>query len=166
MRSTKETPNFPYTLSNICYIEISKDGDISQIPHSKDEIFSAYTKAKSGAVNIYAVWPGQYRSDLFIVDDLDLFAGAYGITTSNTHLHDVEYKISEFDDGKSQYANVDMEFKCGCALDFNNIKSIANDLKQQYGLEMATSTGFGCHQDVISGKTVYSIRVRRSSIKK
>ena len=166
MRSTKETPDFPYALNNICYIETAKDGSVSQIQHSKDGILSAYTKAKSGEVDIYAVWPGKYRSDLFIVDDLDSFAGAYGITTDNAHMHDVEYKISEFDDGKSQFANVDIEFKCGCTLDFNNIKSIANDLKKQFGLEMTTSTGFGCHHDFINGKTVYSIRVRRSSIKK
>ena len=32
MRSAKEN-NFPYKMSTICYFEVDKDGNVSQVPH-------------------------------------------------------------------------------------------------------------------------------------
>lgn len=164
MRNTKSTENFPYESKQVCYIEVSKDGSVTQIHCTKEEIRASYQRIVNDAATLYAVWPGQYRSDLFIVDDLNVLADAYGIERENSHLHNIEYKISEFDDGKSLYAYVDIVFKCGCKLDFNNIKALANDLNKQYGWIMATSSGFGCSYCPQTNKTVYSIRVRRSSM--
>jgi len=54
-------------------MELTNDGDIKQLS-TKNEKFQAYLNAKAGVSKILAVWPGQWRSDLFIVDDLDSFA--------------------------------------------------------------------------------------------
>ena len=35
---------------------------------------SAYINAQAGISKILAVWPGRWRSDLFIIDDLDAFS--------------------------------------------------------------------------------------------
>ncbi len=83
MRSAKESGKFPYGMSTICYFEVDKHGNISQVPHgNKSErliALEAYQRAIDGTTTLYAVWPGNWRSDLFIIDDLDAFAKALGL---------------------------------------------------------------------------------------
>lgn len=73
MRSAKETGCFPYRSKLVCYMELSNDGNIKQLS-SQNEKIQAYLNAKAGTSKILAVWPGQWRSDLFIIDDLESFA--------------------------------------------------------------------------------------------
>lgn len=73
MRSAKETGCFPYRSKLVCYMELTNDGSIKQLS-TKSEKIQAYLNAKAGISKILAVWPGQWRSDLFIIDDLDSFA--------------------------------------------------------------------------------------------
>ena len=73
MRSAKETGCFPYRSKLVCYMELTNDGNIKQLSN-KNEKLEAYLNAKAGNSQILAVWPGQWRSDLFIIDDLDSFA--------------------------------------------------------------------------------------------
>ena len=73
MRSAKEAGCFPYRSKLVCYMELTNDGDIKQLSH-KNEKMEAYLNAKAGNSRILAVWPGQWRSDLFLIDDLDSFA--------------------------------------------------------------------------------------------
>lgn len=73
MRSAKETGCFPYRSKVVCYMELSNDGNIKQLS-TKNEKLEAYLNAKAGISKLLAVWPGQWRSDLFIIDDLDSFA--------------------------------------------------------------------------------------------
>jgi len=40
------------------------------------ELRAAIPKAKTGEVALLAVWTGQYRSDIFYVDDIDALAAA------------------------------------------------------------------------------------------
>ena len=72
MRSAKETGCFPYRSKLVCYMELSNEGDIKQLS-TRDAKFQAYLNYKAGVSKILAVWPGQWRSDLFIVDELDSF---------------------------------------------------------------------------------------------
>lgn len=72
MRSAKESGCFPYYNSLICYMEVFPDGTINQL-QSKTDRLAAYLNAKSNKSKIYAVWPGKWRSDLFLIDDLDAF---------------------------------------------------------------------------------------------
>ena len=78
MKSARETDNFPYQMSTVCYFIVDKKGKVSQIPHKnksdKPRVLEAYKTVLDGNAQIYAVWPGNWRSDLFIIDDLDIFA--------------------------------------------------------------------------------------------
>lgn len=86
MRSSKETEGFPYKLSVMCYFEVDKKGNVNHIPHKNkcdiDGVIEAFKRADKGLTKIYAVWPGNWRSDLFIIDDLEKFAEAFGIFTT------------------------------------------------------------------------------------
>ena len=79
MRSAKESEYFPYLSKLVCYIEVYKDGQVQQVPNSKTGISKAYDNVKNGNTVLYAVWPGNWRSDLFIIDDPDALAEAFGI---------------------------------------------------------------------------------------
>ena len=73
MRSAKETGCFPYRSKVVCYMELTSDGKIKQLSTTNEKL-EAYLNAKSGVSQILAVWPGKWRSDLFIIDDLESFA--------------------------------------------------------------------------------------------
>ena len=73
MRSAKETGCFPYGSGQVCYMEVSPDGAVTQLS-TVGEKRSAYINAQAGISKIFAVWPGRWRSDFFIIDDLDAFS--------------------------------------------------------------------------------------------
>ncbi len=83
MRSAKEVENFPYQAGTICYIEVDKNGNVSQVHHKNKSdlpnVLAAYQRAVNKTSVLYAVWPGNWRSDLFIIDDLDIFAKKFGL---------------------------------------------------------------------------------------
>lgn len=78
MRSAKETGCFPYSCGQVCYMEVSPDGAVTQLS-TVGEKHSAYINAQAGVSKILAVWPGRWRSDLFIIDDLDAFSEKQGL---------------------------------------------------------------------------------------
>lgn len=77
MRSSKEAGNFPYCMKTICYFEVDKNGKVSQVHHKnksdRQQVLEAYQRAVDQVTTLYAVWPGSWSSDLFIIDDLDSF---------------------------------------------------------------------------------------------
>src|SRR4051812_5595208 len=85
---------FPYTLGTLCYIEIAEDGTVS---HCTDA--GTYERARSGKSRLFAVWPGEWASHLFTIDDLDEYARAHGLihdqerTGLADHEHVVRWKI-------------------------------------------------------------------------
>lgn len=160
MRSAKEQEIFPYDLKTTCYILVYKNADVVHIQHTKTELAKAYEEVNSGKAVLYAVWPGNWRSDLFIIDDLNAFADAVGISRKNEHKHIIDWEISDVDDGVSRYAWIDCKFKCGCSLFEIGIKKFANDMKEQKGWIIATSKGWGSHGDV------FTVPVTRVSLKK
>lgn len=82
MRTAKDVEFFPYTSKTNCYILVEKD-KVEQIVHYRkcdiQEVINAYRKVKDGNAKLYCVWPGNYRSDLFIIDDIEAFAEAFDI---------------------------------------------------------------------------------------
>jgi hypothetical protein len=84
MRSAKESDNFPYRMSTMCYFEVNKNGNVTQIPHKNKSdramVLEAYQRALSKSTVLYAVWLGKWRSDLFIIDDLETFAKEFDLT--------------------------------------------------------------------------------------
>ncbi|MBS4784544.1 MAG: hypothetical protein KH009_00355 [Clostridiales bacterium] len=82
MRSAAATENFPYRMSTVCYIEVEPNGQVSQVPHKNKSdlpgVKRAWERAVNGESALYAVWPGQWSSDLFAIDDLERFAEEFG----------------------------------------------------------------------------------------
>ena len=72
MRSSTEAGCFPYGSKLVCFMELFPNGELNQL-WNKQEKLHAYIRASTGESKIVAVWPGQWRSDLFIIDDLDSF---------------------------------------------------------------------------------------------
>ena len=160
MRSAKEQEYFPYDSKTTCYILIGKNGEVNQVSHTIKELQEAYNAVKNDSATLYAVWPGQWRSDLFIIDDINLFADAHGIQREDSHIHDIEWKISDYDDGVSRYAHVECKFNCNCSFMKMGIKKFANDMRKQKGWVVATSKGWGCHGNI------FTIEVSRPSLKR
>ncbi|MBV8933657.1 MAG: hypothetical protein JOZ47_04185 [Kutzneria sp.] len=156
--------DFPYTLSTVCYIEVSSGGTVT---FGRDA--GTYERARSGASRLYAVWPGQYRSDLFVIDDLDDYARAFGIvhderrTGLADHEHRVRWSISPYETNPNgSYVSVEVRFDCGCEI--KDLAAFAKHMREQKGWAVATSTGFsgGWSQD--DGHR-FSVRVRRTSLR-
>lgn len=76
-RSAKECDVFPYTSKYVCYIAISKDGEINQVGKRPADRKAALLDAQLGKIRLFCVWPGQWSSDLFEIDDLSLMEKAY-----------------------------------------------------------------------------------------
>jgi len=78
MRSAKETGCFPYRSKLVCFMELSEDGEIHQLIDIGDKR-KAYYNAIDGKSRILAVWPGNWRSDLFIIDDLSEYGASLNL---------------------------------------------------------------------------------------
>ncbi|MGR7942911.1 hypothetical protein ACU063_00420 [Paenibacillus sp. M.A.Huq-81] len=81
MRSAKSVDNFPYIIGTVCYFEVDKNGNVSQVYHKnksdRPKLLETYYRVYNKTTTLYAVWPGNWSSDLFIIDDLDAFAKAF-----------------------------------------------------------------------------------------
>lgn len=78
MRSAKDTDCFPYSSKRVCYILVENNGNVKQLSlnkSEKDKNLEAARLVDNGEAKIYAVWPGNWRSDLFIIDDINKFIG-------------------------------------------------------------------------------------------
>jgi hypothetical protein len=133
-----------------------------QIDHSFDSICRAYRSAIEKKIRILAVWPGNYRSDLFEIDDLDAFADAFGVRGVSDHEHKIAWSLSPYDDRKSMYADINAVLECGCTVNRHNIRKFFSDMKVQKGWDLATSSGLSYH--VNGENTEYTFRVRRNSL--
>lgn len=143
MQSAKEEKYFPYDSRTTCYILVYLDGTTKQIQHNKVDQMEAFSAVSSKKASLYAVWPGQYRSDLFIIDDINKFADIFGIPRQDDHIHKVKWELSAFDDGVSRYADVKCRLDCGCSIEELGIRKFALDMKSQKGWVVATSKGYG-----------------------
>lgn len=81
IRSASEAESFPYRMQTVCYFEVNGEGDVNRIPHKNkcdlECVLEAVKRAEQGMTKIYAVWPGKWSSDLFIIDDLAEFAESF-----------------------------------------------------------------------------------------
>jgi hypothetical protein len=76
LASSVEDGGFPYRGKTIAYVVVTMDGEISN-PQYVGERRSATEALRDGQAQVFAVWPGQYRSDLFVIDDPKAFSAAY-----------------------------------------------------------------------------------------
>ena len=87
LRSAKDVDCFPYRSSLLCYFEVYNNGKVKRVNHKNKsdirEVIGAYERANENITTLYAVWPGKWSSDLFLIDDLDLFAENFEIFSMN-----------------------------------------------------------------------------------
>lgn len=77
-RSASEAP-FPYKSNRIvCYFEVI-DSEPAPVGTAIGDLRDAASRAVAGETTLYAVWPGQYRSDLFVIDKPELLAEAIAL---------------------------------------------------------------------------------------
>jgi hypothetical protein len=70
--------SFPYGGQRVCFFARRKTGQLHQL-QTKAEKVAALLNAQRGDLDIFAVWPGEYRSDLFLIDDLNKLAVGWGV---------------------------------------------------------------------------------------
>jgi hypothetical protein len=76
MRLASEAP-FPYGWpGKVCYFTL--DPLLTSV-RDRDGMRAAVRAALAGDVEIYAAWPGQYRTDLFHIDQPQRLAEAIGV---------------------------------------------------------------------------------------
>lgn len=153
---------FPYTDRTTCYIEVHKDG---RVTHGADR--AVYERAVLGESRLYAVWPGEWSSHLFVIDDLDEYAKALGIKhdVKRTGLAEHVHRVSWVEDGREQnprspYIGIRVSLECGCEI--RDIRSFAAHMREQKGWDVAVSSGWGSSTG--PDGTTYSFRVRRRSL--
>jgi len=165
-RSAKSLGNdFPYRSDTLCYIEVLKTGEVQQ-----GLAIEAYQRAKSGKSSLYAVWPGRWRSDLFLIDDLDELAKAIGIVSDpertglTQHAHKVKWQVSPYEDNPgASYISISLQLECGCEI--KDFAEFAKQMREQQGWDVSTSGGWGSHGTPGGRASMeYSMRVRRKSL--
>lgn len=79
VRKVSDVTNIPFPFDSKlnCSIYIGNDGTFKQVRKVEDER-EAYDNVVAGNGNIVIVWPGQYRSDAFLVDDINQYGVAKG----------------------------------------------------------------------------------------
>ncbi len=153
---------FPYRLRTMCYVEVAADGRVSQ---GSDE--AAYRRALAGESRLFAVWPGDYRSDLFAIDDLDQFARGMGWVHDEArtglveHDHQVRWEVDDVErNPNGVYIWVRVWLDCGCSI--HDRRVFAKHMQAQRGWDIALTGGGGSSSD--GSGTSYSMRVRRKSL--
>ena len=62
-----EDGEFPFDSNRVCYFEIV-DGEPRQVPQYIGDRRRCIKRARAGEAKVFAVWPGEWRSDLFVLD--------------------------------------------------------------------------------------------------
>ncbi|MCC9308437.1 hypothetical protein LN042_15300 [Kitasatospora sp. RB6PN24] len=153
---------FPYTRKTLCYIEIAEDGTVSQGTDA-----GTYDRARTGKSRLFAVWPGEWSSHLFVIDDLDEYARAHGLihdqdrTGLADHEHVVRWEVDPYEaKPMASYISIQLELDCGCTIE--DRRTFASQMRAQRGWDIATSGGWGKRTG--QGRTTYSLRARRKSL--
>lgn len=148
MKVQSAPKGFNYDYRNLCFFEIDSDGDINIFASDKssiqrktsDSIYTAYQRALAGDCKIYVAFPENTSCTvIYYIEHLDNLAISLGLPRKDEHIHEIHAKFNEKDDGKDTYAYVDVEFSCGCTVSSQNIRTIANYLKDRYGWEVVIS---------------------------
>ena len=172
MNTDMEMPIAPvgynYDCPGIFFFEVYPDGRVNHVPYSrraimdKDDasVYGAYFRAVKKECDLYfsSIVREGYTA-VQKIEDLEGFADSLGIMRPTAHVHEIRACYSERDLGSGRYADIDIEFRCGCTLSNRNKRVIAEQLKVQYGWSVILNS-----IDSIP-KSKRTIRVERNSIK-
>lgn len=163
MRLASTSENFPYELATVCYLEIASDGSVTSPPEE-----GVATRVRSGESRLYAVWPGHYRSDLFLIDNIDEYEKAIGLqhdpirTGLQEHEHQVRWTISPHEQKPTgTYIAIELQLDCGCEL--KNLTTFAKHMKAQSDWDIATTANWSTSHPTEDTPT-YTLRARRLSL--
>lgn len=156
MRKVSECKEFPYKERTTCYIFVKENGDVKQVISNKTGIEEIKEDLLNNKGKLYAVWPGNYSSDLFLVDDTKALLMAFGLYESK-HIHDIEWNFSDFKKDSKVYAYIDCKLKCGCNIDKIGIRQFAADMKKQKNWDVCVTRYSGYGDE-------YTIQVKRSTL--
>lgn len=156
MRKISNEKDIPFLSESIRYYE-AVNNELRELNQNEALLGEAYFRAKDGKSKLYFTWHGQYKTDMFEVDDLPSLGLAYGFEQSD-HTHDIDWSIRDVNE-RGSYYTVDVEFKCGCTFDGTDGKQkMRMALRSCKGWETSASQRSGCN-----GK--YTVRVLKNSIK-
>jgi len=146
MFQIEATPKyFQYDLDGICYFEVYPNGtvvgvlgDITSVGDKKlSSVYGSYQRVKNNECTLYLATVSQYGdAKIYRVDDMEALADSYGILRVFEHQYDIHAAFSEHDKGCGRYAEIDIEFRCGCLLGSHNKRIMAKYLKEKYGWEI------------------------------
>ena len=134
---------FMYDVAGVFYFELYPDNRMCRVYHDRDSIkrklddslYSAYFRAKNGECTIYCAYIcAEGRTAVERVDDLEAMADSLGIDRPTSHRHDIRFSYAPKDPGKGRYAELEVEFLCGCTLSSYNKRIMAEYFKKEYGL--------------------------------
>jgi hypothetical protein len=81
VKRASEAP-FPYGWpGHVLYMEQHRAELVSQL-QTRDQLRGAVLRALAGDSHLLAAWPGQYRTDLFVIDKPELLAEAIGLVSA------------------------------------------------------------------------------------
>lgn len=165
MRLASESDNFPYEQATVCYLEVDGHGVVTSPPepHVSDRV-------RSGESRLYAVWPGHYRSDLFLIDDIDEYEKALGLqpaperTGLQEHEHRLDWRISPAEtQPEAAYVEVEATLTCGCEI--RDLRTFAEHLRAQRGWHVTVTGGLRSSTSAAApGRRTYTFRARRRSL--
>lgn len=160
MRKASEVERFPYMSATVCYIEVKPDGTTNQV--NRSELKEVYERVSNGESKLYCAWPGNYRTDLFEIDDMADFADAFGFERAGACIHNLVWELDDYDDGRSVSAKVSIRLKCGC--DLGHIRAFAPFAKKYLDWDVAVTRG-SSSRGTDNYNTIHTIHVKRSSMR-
>ena len=161
-RQATASDGFPYTSNTVPFIMI-KAGKATWAGDARSKL--AMLRERGG--KILAVWPGQYRSDVFEIDDRRLALAALGDEAAMKALSGCKhtFKVHDQHQSTSQTRHMNVELTCGCEPGFTDDAAM-NDLFRQlrgaFGWQIRTCTG-GSYGE--RGPRLYGIDIAASASK-
>lgn len=159
---------YNYDCPGIFFFEVYPDGRVNHVPCSRRAImdkddasaYGAYFRAVEKECDLYfsSIVREGYTA-VQKIEDLEGFADSLGIRRPTARIHEIRACYNEKDSGSGRYAEIDIEFLCGCTLSNQNKRIIAEQLKAPYGWSIILSS-----IDSVP-KSKRTIRVKRNSIK-
>lgn len=137
-----------YDSKNLIYVEIIdgeevvlRSGTTDMSDRFSNSLFSAIKRGKNGESNIYAYIKDKDGDikEKCVIDDYDAVLQCYGLVPSG-HRHNLTWEYASSDDGESKYANICLTMNCGCKICLANIRMLAKELREQFGIELVMSS--------------------------
>lgn len=167
MKIAAAPQGYNYDVRGLYFFEVYPDGRVNHVKSdrssirdkSPDSLYGAYFRAVNGECILYfSSIHYEGNAEVQRIDCLDDLADSIGILRPDAHEHVIRARLSARDSGRGRYADIDIEFLCGCQLCSSNKRAIAAYLKEKYGWYVILNS---INSEPLSKRT---ITVERNSI--